>query len=41
MKKIYYVDISNVKLSEINLSLISNERLTKSNMINDELRKWL
>ena len=39
MKKIYYTDISNIKYEDINLSLISSERLTKSNMFDDEIKK--
>ena len=39
MKKIYYVDISNIKLEDINLSLISNDRLNKSNSYKDETKK--
>ena len=39
MKKIYYVDISNIKLEDINLSLISNDRLNKSKSYKDEIKK--
>ena len=39
MKKIYYTDISNIKLDDINLSLISNERITKCNLIKDDKKK--
>ena len=39
MKKIYYCDISNVLLDDINLSIISNERINKTNKINLNLKK--
>lgn len=39
MEKIFYTDISNIRLADINLSLISKERIAKANMINAELTK--
>ena len=39
MKKIFYVDISDIKLESINLSLISKERIDKANLMKDDLKK--
>ena len=39
MKKIFYTDISDIKLQDINLSLITKERIDKANSINNELKK--
>lgn len=39
MKKVYYVDISNVVLEDIKLNLISIERINKSNLIHNDLKK--
>ena len=39
MERIFYTDISNIKLDMINLSLISKQRIDKANMIKDELKK--
>ena len=39
MNNIYYIDISNISIEDINLSLVSEERLNKCNLINEELKK--
>ena len=39
MTKIFYTDISDITLSDINLSLIRKERIDKANLINIELKK--
>lgn len=39
MEKIFYTDISDVKLAEINLSNINTQRLDKVSLLSDELKK--
>ena len=39
MTKIFYTDIFNVNLSDIDLSLLTKERIDKANLINNELKK--
>lgn len=39
MRKIYYTDISNINLSDLNLDIISKRKLNKTKLILNELKK--
>lgn len=39
MNKTYYIDISNINITEINMSLVNPQRLEKANLIADERKK--